>query len=392
MSFVTLILTLAILSGQLIKIPLLPQGGLTVLDFTVISLVFFGLIKLKLRLKSPPFFIKTALFFITVCLISLAITPLSLNLSQYLISVSYTLRLLFYIILGWLIYLEAFPKLKDQIPQIVCYSSLSLSIIGILQFIFVPDLRFLQKDLWDPHYFRAVSTLLDPNFLGAFLVLSLLTTFNTKISPALKKYSLLIIFIALLTTFSRGSYLSFLLTFSTFSLCKKSVKQIFVTLLLFVILLTGFNIYQKAVAEPRGVDKAKSAENRLGTWQQGLTLFQHHPILGTGFNAYKFALKQNNLANDQFLQSRGATSNDSSLLHVASTTGVIGLITYIFFLFSLFLTGWKNKTNPYGLVLISGLVGLLAQSFFINNLFYPFIFLWIILIAARVPVLKGQKK
>ena len=146
------------------------------------------------------------------------------------------------------------------------------------------------------------------------------------------------------------------------------------------------------MAEPRGVDKAKSAENRLGTWQQGLTLFQHHPILGTGFNAYKFALKQNNLANDQFLQSRGATSNDSSLLHVASTTGVIGLITYIFFLFSLFLTGWKNKTNPYGLVLISGLVGLLAQSFFINNLFYPFIFLWIILIAARVPVLKGQKK
>lgn len=394
MSFVSLILTLAILSGQLIKIPILPQGGLTVLDFVAIGLVMFGSIKIKLGFKNPPFFIKAVLLFILVCLISLAATPLSLNLNQYLISISYTLRLLSYIILGWLIYQEVFPKFKDQIPNVIYFSGLGLSILGILQFIFIPDLRFLQKDLWDPHYFRTASTLLDPNFLGSFLVLSLLTIFNTKtISSKLKGYSLLIIFIALMTTFSRGSYLSFLLTFLTFSVFKKSAKLSIIIIILFAVLLTGFTIYQKAVAEPRGVDKTKSAENRLGTWQQGLTLFQTHPLLGIGFNAYKFALKQNNLADTQFLQSRGATSNDSSLLHVAATTGIVGILAYFSFLISLSLTGWKNRTNPYGLVLISGLVGLITQSFFINNLFYPFTFLWIMLIAAiTAPVLKGQKK
>lgn len=387
------ILTLAIIAGQLIKIPFLSQGGVTVLDLTVIGLVAFGLIKIKLRLKKPPFFIKAALLFILVCLISLTITPLSLNLSQYLISISYTFRLLSYIILGWLIHQEAFHKLKDQIPSVICYSSLGLSIVGILQFIFIPDLRFLQKDLWDPHYFRTASTFLDPNFLGSFLVLSLITILNTKTtSSKLKKYSLPLIFIALLTTFSRGSYLSFLLTFLTLSLFKKSIKMTIASILLFVTLIGSFTIYQKAVAEPRGVDKTKSAENRLGTWQQGLTLFQTHPLLGIGFNAYKFALKQNNLADTQFLQSRGATSNDSSLLHVAATTGIVGILAYFSFLISLSLIGWKNRANPYGLVLISGLVGLLTQSFFINNLFYPFTFLWIILITAITPVLRDQKK
>ncbi len=394
MTFVSLIITLAILCGQLIKITLLPQGGLIVLDLTVIGLVIFGLIKVKFNLKKPPFFVKAALLFILVCLISILVSPLSLNPNQYLISISYSLRLLFYIILGWLISEGIFPKFKDQIPSIIHYSGLSLAIAGILQFIFIPDLRFLQEDLWDPHYFRTASTFLDPNFLGAFLVLSLLTIFNTKtISPKLKKISLPLIFIALLTTFSRGSYLSFILTFLSFSLFKRSIKLVIVTILLFIILFTGFTVYQKAVAEPRGIDKAKSAENRLGAWQQGLTLFQNNPVFGIGFNAYKFALKQNNLADNQFLQSRGATSNDSSLLHVAANTGIIGLLVYLFFLVSLFLTGWKNPTNPCGLVLISGLIGLIAQSFFINNLFYPFIFLWIMLIAAvTTPVSKGHKK
>lgn len=385
------ILTFAIIAGQLIKIPFLPQGGVTILDLTVIGLVAFGLIKIKLKLKKPPFFIKAALLFILVCLISLTITPLSLNSNQYLISISYTLRLLFYIILGWLIYQKAFPKLQDQIPQIIYFSSLSLSIIGLLQFIFLPDLKFLASWGWDPHYYRTASTFLDPNFLGSFLILSLLTIFNTKtISPKLKKYSLAVIFVALLTTFSRGSYLSFLVTFLILSLFNKSIKLGLVTILLFAILLTGFSIYKKGVAEPRGVDKTKSAENRLGTWQQGLNLFTRYPILGTGFNSYKFALEQENLADDHFLQSRGATFNDSSLLHVAATTGTVGLFSYLFFLITLFFI--DLKTSPYSFVLISGLAGLITQSFFINSLFYPFTFLWIILSATIVPVLKDQKK
>lgn len=391
MSLLTLlILALSIIVGQLIKIPVGTHGGMVLLDATTGVLCLVGLFQIKGHLKKPPEFIITALFFILIALFSLIATPLYLTTAEYLTSFFYTIRFFLYIFLGWLILSGAFTfiSLKQNIHHVLLFSGVGLAILGLLQFIFLPDLQFLSRNGWDPHYFRTVSTFLDPNFLGSYLVLTLTLIVAHPKGVLNRHFGILtvLVYLALLTTFSRGAYLAFLTAFGTLSILNKSAKLGFATILLFAGLILGFSTYQRLVAQPRGIDRTQSAEFRLDTWQQGLKLFQTHPVLGVGFNTYRYALRQYDLADEKFLSSRGASSNDSSLLYVASTTGGVGLVSYLLFLSSLLRIGPQNP------ILLSGLLGLTIQSFFANTLFYPPLFLWIILLGAKSPSAKGQKR
>lgn len=370
----SLMITLAIMAGQLIKLPVGSGGGATLLDVVVIALSLFGLFQIKLRLIKPPTFIIASLSFILVALLSLMLTPLSLTTEEYLSSFLYIIRFSVYILLGWLLLSKALPSLKQNINQILLLSGGNLAVLGLFQFIFLPDLKFLSIFGWDPHYFRTTSTFLDPNFLGTFLVLTLILLYQRfLINKIWSLFMAVVIYLALLTTFSRGSYLAFIAAFLTLSILNRSFRLGLVTTLLFLGLMLGFSSYQILIAQPRNIDRAQSAESRLGTWQQGFKLFQSHPILGVGFNTYRYALREYGLGDQQFLKSRGSSTNDSSLLYIAATTGVVGFITYLFFLFALIKISLKGKILP------AAIMGLLAQSFFANTLFYPPILLWIIL-------------
>lgn len=387
----SLILTLAIILGQFIKLPLPGQGGVTMLDIAVIFLALIGLLKLKFKLKKPPLFLTAAFIFIAVAALSLIFTPLDLQASQYLASFLYTLRLSAYFLFGWLIFSGAYPAFKQKIPLVLLSSGTILAVLGLLQLIFIPDLRFLTKDGWDPHYFRTVSTFLDPNFLGGYFALTLIllaSRFGTNLNKIPKMLYLIfpVIYLALLTTFSRGSYLAFFIGFLTLSLLNKSVKLGLVSVILSAGLLYGYYNYQQSVAAPRNINRTQSAQLRINTWQQGLSLFQQNPVLGSGYNTYRYALKQYHLANEDFLETHGASTNDSSLLFVAATTGTVGLTAYLFFLGNLLETAWQKYLQKKSLakVCIAGVLAVLTQSFFANTLFYPFILIWIVLISASI--------
>lgn len=362
----------AILSGQLIKLLIFPDFGPTLLDFTIIFFCSLGITKLKFKLSKPPLFVKYGLIFIAIASLSLIFTPLNLQITEYAIGFSYIVRFSVILLLGWIIYSGGIPKLKQQIPQIMIISGVSLAILGLFQLIFIPDIGFLEKNGWDPHYFRVVSTFLDPNFVGSYFAL----TFLLLITKTKKWHTLFLVllFVSLLFTFSRSSYLMFLVSGFALALLNKSFKIFTIYSLLFIVLISGYYLYTQNIAKPRGIDRMGSAAFRIDTWQQGLQIFQKSPILGVGFNAYKYAIREYNLADDNFLKSRGATSNDSSLLFILATTGIIGLISYLLFLGSF---AWSSRKN---FILLSALAGLLIQSFFANVLFYPFILLWIILI------------
>lgn len=376
------ILALAIAAGQLIRVPIGTQGGITILDITASLFCFWGLLKLKLRLHKPPPQIIAALFFILIAIISLVFTPLHPRIEEYMISFSYTARFLLYVLFAWLVFSNAFGDFKKYLTKVFLLSGISFAILGLLQFIFFPSLSFLSISGWDPHYFRTVSTFLDPNFAGAFLTLTLILLTQSHLgdgpgtTPKVFIILFSIIYLALLTTFSRSSYLMFLVSGLTFSFLKKSKAFAFTTIILFSLLLAGFQIYANLVAEPRNIDREQSASSRLNTWQQGITLFQKSPVLGIGYNAYRYGIKEYRLGDRQFLESHGASSNDSSLLFVLSTTGILGLLTYLYFLWNLL----KSSAGK-NFYLTAGLAGLLVHSFFANSLFYPPILAWILLIS-----------
>ncbi len=376
------ILAFAIAAGQLIRIPVASQG-ITILDFTISLLCLWGLLKSKFSLKKPPAQITAALIFVLIAILSLILTPLHLKPTEYAVSFSYTIRFFLYVLFAWLSFSDAFGDLRKNLGKAFLLSGISFAFLGLLQFIFFPDLRFLNVAGWDPHYFRTVSTFLDTNFAGAFLVLILLLLTSSSLGKDTMTARVFYIFFtityfALLTTFSRSGYLMFLVSGLTFSFLKKSKKYILSTLILFIFLLLGFQIYTWLISTPRNIDRTESASLRLNTWQQGLTLFQKSPILGIGYNAYRYGIEEYNLGNQQFLTSHGSSSNDSSLLSVASTTGILGLLAYLYFLWTLLKSFKQNN-----LIVTAGLTGLLIHSFFANSLFYPPILAWILFISCN---------
>jgi O-antigen ligase len=94
----------------------------------------------------------------------------------------------------------------------------------------------------------------------------------------------------LMVTFSRGGYLGFLFGILIIGVIKERKLLILLTILL--IGWQGFvpNAVRERVlmtySEGGGLDS--SAEERIGLWQDALTVFNHNPLLGTGFDTYKF--------------------------------------------------------------------------------------------------------
>lgn len=381
-NYLVSILTLAIMAGQLSKL-FLNKQGITILDVVVLILCLIGILQTRFKLIKPPQFIIFSLIFSLVSLISLIFSPLSLTLANYFSSFLYIVRFFSYFLLGWLLLSNSLIPLKKNANNILLFSGVGIAILGILQFIFLPDLRFLASFGWDPHLYRTASTFLDPNFSGAFFVLTLLLIFHLGGDPGRTPrvfYTIFaIVYLALLTTFSRSSYLIFLISFLTLAVFKKSIKITALTLVLFTLLIFSFQIYIRGVNQITPLDRGQTASFRLSTWQQGFEIFRKSPFLGIGFNAYQFALKQYRLGNEQFLAGKGATTNDSSLLHVLATTGVIGFIFFLLILVSLIKLGIKKN-----LILTAALLGLLGHSIFVNSLFYPFVLIWIVLTASNL--------
>lgn len=378
-TLLVLILAFALAAGQLIRIPF-ATGGITILDITIALFCCWGLLKIKFQLRKPPAHISAALIFISLATVSLLITPLHLKFSEYLTSFSYTIRFSLYILFAWLATSDAFGDFRQSLQKVLLLAGISFAVLGLLQFISFPNLEFLNYAGWDPHYFRTVSTFFDPNFAGGFFVLTLLLVIQNLAAD--RKWNTLFfitIYLALLTTFSRSSYAMFLTSGLVFSVLKRSKKFFISTIILFAVLLLGFRIYTQLVATPRNISRTQSASFRLNTWQQGFILFQKFPILGLGYNAYRYGIREFNLGDENFLQSHGASSNDSSLLFVASTTGILGLTAYLYFLWTLF-----KSSDKKNFILTAGLAGLIIHSFFANSLFYSPILAWI-MITSTVP-------
>lgn len=388
------LLIIAICCGQLVKISFGTTTGATILDFSMLFLCILGLYQIKLQLKAPPLPILLASTFVLVGLLSLTLTPLNLEISEYITSIFYPIRFFSFVLLSWIIYSGGLIQIKLDTAKIIILSALSLSVLGTLQLIFIPNLQPLSQFGWDPHYFRTVSTFLDPNFLGAFLTLALLILTQNKlfVLPIKQKIILFVlIYVAFITCFSRGAALCLVISFLSLSFIKRSEKLLLLITFLVFGFYFSFSWYTTNISAPRNIDRTQSAEHRLGAWQQGIDIFQKAPILGVGYNSYKFALVQYHLADNSYQNSRGATTNDSSLLFVASTTGIIGFTFYLLFLASILLVSFSNlkNGNDWGGVIFSSTIGLLAQSFFSNTLFYPFLLLWIFLSISQLQFTKN---
>lgn len=359
----------------------IPGFNISVIDFTVGLICLYWIIKVPLAYNlirnnkvSKYFFL-----FAGVALFSFLLTPIKLTLQEKLISYLYLLRYVAY----FFVYITAFYLIKtkklntSQLLKRLTFIGLSLSVIGWLQYLLYPDLRNLFYLGWDPHYKRIFASYFDPNYLGLMLVFTLILLWTSPPPSPIRRgrisvevlrswLSRIFVFVTLMFTYSRSSYLALITTSVFFSIFSKRMTYL---LILLVILIMSIIVLPRPGGEGVKLERIFSVEQRIENWQLGVKIIKNHLILGVGFNTLRYARKPYEPYKlDQF-DSHSAGGLDNSLLFVAVTTGIFGLITYLLLLYKTWTIG--------NLIFKLSLIAALTHSLFLNSLFFPPIMIWL---------------
>jgi O-antigen ligase len=254
--------------------------------------------------------------------------------SELMLAALYPLRLTLYLALP-LILIPHFTKHPSTILQIsryLIFSFITLSLAGFLQLIFLPNLNILELIGYDPHYFRLVSTWLDPNFFGAGLVFALLFTVSTHAVTNREKAIVLPLFtLALVLTFSRSAYIMAILAVVTYALLRRSGKTLIGLILATALTFLIYAVPRTQIDTSRNIDRSVSADLRLKSYGQALMLFHQHPLTGTGYNLTRYEKQSNNLILDMQLGGNSGAGIDSTWLLLLATTGIPGLLIFLAF-------------------------------------------------------------
>jgi O-antigen ligase len=396
MRLVKLLLIFTILSvplGQLGRIPGLPEGvGIYVTDVLVAMTVVWWVahslaVKRSLKIPKLGFYI---LAFAFIALLSLVNGARYLeSVAEVLVSASYLLRWIIYAGLYFVV-ADTQTHLKGVFGKVLIVSGVVLALAGFVQLALFPDWSLFLAYGWDPHKNRLLSTFFDPNFTGIYLVLTINLLFGWRISAGGVKppasggagapiwcfyAGLLVCGTALVLTFSRSAWLAMAVSIFVWGVFKSRK-------LLIGALLIGFLAY---FAVPRvqtriagGTDPDDSARLRFQSWSNTLQIAKEHPVLGVGFNTFRYAQAREGLFDwRQPLGGHAGAGSDSSLLLVFATTGILGFLSYLGILGRIGVVGLQSRA----ILKLSVLAALLVNSLFINSLFYPpiMLFFWFML-------------
>ena len=397
--------------GQLLRIPT-PYPGLTIYPSDIIISIIIltwlfrttlrvvpnlrnGLHKLssfnsQLSIPYSPIH-KSLVVFTIIALISLLKDAFTTPLTETLSASLYLIR--------WIAYASLFPILITLRPdgrrgaKLTWYLILTFTLItifGLTQYIFYPDLRPLADQGWDPHYYRLTGSELDPGYTGILLLIGLIFIFqqiNTSNKQQNKKllitYYLLLItlYSAIALTYSRATYLATITSAIIYSYFTKSWKFLLTCLTIF--LLTWLFLPRP---EGAGGNLARTTtiEYRLNNYQQTLQIIKDHPILGVGFNRLRYVKRDYGYLNsDEWQTLHSGAGSDNSFLFVLSTTGIIGFTAYLWLWLEILKSTWPKRKNVpihYYLLPIT-YIAIIVHSQFNNTLFYPPVMalIWILL-------------
>ncbi len=387
--FYLLLITLPL--GQLGRLPLAgDQVSLYLPDLLIplIVVVWLGYaLGIRKKLELPP--LNNFIFlFSFVALISLINGKRFIGMGELVISSMYLIRWALYAgiyFVVWDFVREEGGARRKGILNLLIVSGVILALAGFVQLVVLPDFTTLDPSLgWDPHQNRLASTFMDPNFTGAYLVLTLVLIFSEVLHEGLKGLrgikrgmEIAIVFGALILTFSRSAWLMFAVSMGVMGVLK-SKKLLILALVAFLAAYALVPRVQTRIAG--GVDPDDSARARIVSWKATLEIVKEHPLIGVGFNAFRYAQAREGFFDfSDPLGGRAGAGSDSSLLLVLATTGVVGLGAFLLLGFRALwplMPFYGSKLSATSLMILAGFAGLLVESNFINSLFYPWIMVW----------------
>jgi glycosyltransferase involved in cell wall biosynthesis len=280
----------------------------------------------------------------------------------------YWWRYVLYAIWGYALYnLTNVGLWRFPWQRVLVYLGLGLTLFGWIQFLLMPDMRWLYDIGFDDHLNRMVGSLFDPSFLGLTVLLTMVAGFPLPLIKEPAKAVML--FGALLLTYSRSVYLLLIMAITMYSIKARRYGFLFLFVVFFGL---GLLVLPKSEGEGVNLMRTYSLNSRAFSTLRGLEYFMDKPWFGMGFNAYKWVVTDNDL--DRSIPSLPSGPDNSAVL-VLATTGIVGFIPFSLYVFLLYRTlrrGWMRMS----------LFMILFHSMTNNSWFYPWIMVWIYLLLA----------
>lgn len=350
--------------------------GIVLLQAFVFAMVFL-LKKKKVEAKLA----RPIAAFVAVSALSLIVNAKNLPPSEFVNASLYLVRWIFYAVVYFVVL--SFNKTFIAKLKIVLAAAGSIVVAGgYMQYFFYPDLRNLRYLGWDEHLYRMFGSFLDPNFAGAFFVLFFffLLALLKRYGPRPRNRTTLIgicilSLLAVFLTYSRSALLMLLVSFSLFLILIQKKRWILLFLLAFAIAI--FVLPKSFKTEGTNVLRVASSKARIESVARGLQIFSNNPLLGVGFNAYRFAQHRYGFLTDRDLSLTHAGAGvENSFVFVLATTGIVGFVSYAYLLWSI-IKGTYKQGNMFSATTTASIGGMLISALFINSLFYPPLMLWL---------------
>jgi O-antigen ligase len=339
--------------------------------------------------------------------LSLAANLLRYPLGDLLVAALYAVR--------WLLFVSMYFVLKDsdekfvrRLPDLLTAMGAVVLGIGYVQYFFYSNLRNLYYLGWDDHLYRLFSSFFDPNFAGSFLVLYFLfvlgqivhgkadhskdeqqqglrNRFWTSQHDKLKKviYGVLALasFIAIFLTTSRSAIIMLALGLVSYLLLIGQKKWILAFIAVVVVIFLGASRF--FYLENVNPFRMASSTARIESANNAISIISRNVLFGVGFNAYRYAQYEYGFRQEDTRYPNHADSGtDNSFLFVFATTGLVGFAAFLYLLYRMVFLAQYRRDSVMGKILLVSLLGICADSFFINSLFYPAILYWLVVIAA----------
>lgn len=378
-NFFLILNSIAFLGGQVARINL-PNGvAITFLDISVGLTVGIWLLgKIHKKEKISGYLLNGILIFVIAGIASLLANSWNYTPKELGIATLYLCRFLIYAGLYFVVRGEL-TKRKGEIRQSMFIVGCVSVFIGFLQYIFYPDLRGWYFLGWDEHLFRMFGTFLDPNYFGSFLVIFLLFIFQLKKEAIkikdIKIIALIItIVVAILLTYSRSAVVMGMAAIVTYFLMKKDFVKMAVLALIF---LSSVFLVSNYYIEGLNPFRIASTQARIESAQNAIEIIKDHPIIGVGFNTYRYAQNEYGFRDSPFwMTSHADAGTDNSFLFILATTGIIGFISYAFLIRRMFsMTKFLQKQQRE--IFLTMIITLLVGSIFNNLLFYTPLMMWL---------------
>ncbi|OGV96421.1 hypothetical protein A2W24_04825 [Microgenomates group bacterium RBG_16_45_19] len=368
--------------GQLCRWQVTPTMAVLGFEMGLVTLVALGLvIDYKFGHVGWPRSVRWMGLFMALLGLALVVNWPGLGWYQGFLASLYWWRLGLYVlgaIVSWQMYRLGVIRLEAT--RLLVYLGMLIAVMGWLQYLIWPDLRFLVASGWDDHFWRLSSTLLDPGFTGLILSFLLLTIEWRQ--GKWWRLSWLIALSALLLTYARSAYGAYGVGELVLAGYKRQYK-----LALGRIILLGMCLFwlPRPAGEGVRLERTQSIENRAVSIITAWDLFKAQPLFGIGFNAYR---QYTQLPAAQWDKPVHPSGPDNSYLLILATAGLAGGLGMMILGY-----GWWRSYKGGGLVMATtAAVG--VHALFNNSLFYPLVLLWVgLLLAGRGQVdSRGNRK